>query len=298
MSKVTDVELSYVSGLSSKLQTQLGGLQVNTIGGASSITSPKLRINRALLCDANGKVAVPSVINTERGYLSSVASAIQTPCTRNQNAVTGGATTRLTTDLTINSALLSDANGKVAGSSVANTELGYLRGVTGAIQAQFTRKQNTVAGGATTRLTTNLTLNMSSLSDGSGKVAVSSVTNAELGYSSGVTRAIQRPLNGKQATITSGASSVASSNLNGGKVCNSQVRGQISTCSLSSGILTYLTPITRDVQHQINPITTQVNPYNTCLNLTSGPNRILYLPTVASNAGIAIQSDELSKACV
>ena len=56
-------------------------------------------------------------------------------------------------------------------------------------------KQGTVTGGATTILTSNLTINRALLSDASGKVAVSATTNTELGYSSGVTSAIQTQFN-------------------------------------------------------------------------------------------------------
>ena len=49
----------------------------------------------------------------------------------------GGASTLLATNLSANRALISNANGKVAVSSVTSTELGYLDGVTSAIQTQL-----------------------------------------------------------------------------------------------------------------------------------------------------------------
>lgn len=51
--------------------------------------------------------------------------------------MTGGATTKSTRDLTFNRALLSDASGKVAVSSVANTELGDVSGVNCAIKFEL-----------------------------------------------------------------------------------------------------------------------------------------------------------------
>ena len=136
----------------------------NTIaGGASSILSSHLTINRALLSDALGKVAVSTVTNTELSYFSGVTSAIQTQFTGKQATMTGGATTITSSDLTINRALLSDASGKVAVSIVTNSELGYLSGVTSAIQTQFTGKQNTITSGATTITSSDLTINRLSL---------------------------------------------------------------------------------------------------------------------------------------
>jgi hypothetical protein len=58
-------------------------------------------------------------------------------------------------------------------------------------------KQNTITGAATTITSDNLTASRALASDGSGKVAASSVTATELGYLSGVTSALQTQLNAK-----------------------------------------------------------------------------------------------------
>ena len=78
-----------------------------------------------------------SVSDVELGYLSGVTSAIQTQLNAKQAAVTGGASTIITSDLTISRASISNASGKVAVSTVTNTELGYLSGTTGSVQTQF-----------------------------------------------------------------------------------------------------------------------------------------------------------------
>lgn len=117
-----------------------------------------------------------------------------------QNNITGGATSITTSNLTTNRALISDGNGKVAVSAVTNTELGYLDGVTSSIQNQINSKQETITGGASTITGSNLTANRALISNGSGKVAVSNITNTELNYLDGVTSNIQNQLNGKQAS--------------------------------------------------------------------------------------------------
>jgi len=53
------------------------------------------------------------------------------------DAITGGASTIATMDLSTNRALVSDGSGKVATSSVSTTELGYLFGATSNIQTQI-----------------------------------------------------------------------------------------------------------------------------------------------------------------
>lgn len=57
-----------------------------------------------------------------------------------QATITGGATTIASSNLTANRALISNSSGKVAVSAVTSTELGYLDGVTSAIQTQLNGK--------------------------------------------------------------------------------------------------------------------------------------------------------------
>jgi hypothetical protein len=86
-------------------------------------------------------------------------------------------------------------------SSVSSTELGYLDGVTSAIQTQLNGKQATVTGGASSIVSSNLTPRRTIVSDASGKVAVSSVTDSELGYLSGATSNVQAQLNSKAPAL-------------------------------------------------------------------------------------------------
>lgn len=52
--------------------------QITITGGASTITTSDLTINRALISNGSGKVAVSAVTSTELGYLTGVTSSIQT----------------------------------------------------------------------------------------------------------------------------------------------------------------------------------------------------------------------------
>lgn len=68
------------------------------------------------------------------------------------------------------------------------------------LQTALDGKQATITGAATTIDTEDLTASRTLVSDGSGKVAVSSVTSTELGYLSGVTSAVQTQINSKIST--------------------------------------------------------------------------------------------------
>ena len=62
---------------------------------------------------------------------------LETTISGKQNTITGGASTITSSNLTANRALVSNASGKVAASSITSTQLGYLSGVTSNIQTQL-----------------------------------------------------------------------------------------------------------------------------------------------------------------
>lgn len=88
--------------------------------------------------DAYGRVTVGAAAST-----TDIAEGTNQYFTnaRAQAAITGGASTIVTANLTASRALVSDGSGKVAVSAVTSTELGYVAGVTSAIQTQLDNKQ-------------------------------------------------------------------------------------------------------------------------------------------------------------
>ena len=103
-------------------------------------------------------------------------------------------------DLTASRALVSDGSGDVSVSAVTSTEVGYLDGVSSNIQTQLDAKQATITGSATTIDTESLTASRAVISNSSQKIAVSDVTDTELGYLDGVSSAIQTQLDTKATT--------------------------------------------------------------------------------------------------
>jgi len=147
-----------------------------------------------------------------------------------QNTITGGASSITSSNLTTNRALISNGSGKVAVSATTNTELGYVHGVTSAIQTQIDSKQPTITGAATTITGSNLTTNRVLVSNGSGKVAVATTTSTELGYVHGVTSAIQTQINNISAGITTAINNLLSSLYPVGSI----YIGTQSTCPMAS----------------------------------------------------------------
>lgn len=123
----------------------LGGTSISAtaaeINKLDGFTGSYLDLNYAKDLRATG------VTSTEFDYLDGVTSNIQTQLNAKQATITGGATTIVSSNLTASRALVSNSSGKVAVSAVTSTELGYLDGVTSAIQTQLNAKQATISGG-------------------------------------------------------------------------------------------------------------------------------------------------------
>lgn len=75
-------------------------------------------------------------ITALKGNVTTLTTALQSK----QDKIVGGASTITDDNLTVNRALVSDGNGKVAASNVTNTELSYLDGVTSNVQTQLNKK--------------------------------------------------------------------------------------------------------------------------------------------------------------
>lgn len=175
---------------------------------------------------------------TELNYVDGVTSNIQTQLNTKQATITGAATTITGSNLTSNRALISDTNGKVAVSAVTSTELGYLDGVTSAVQSQLDGKASAshthgnitntgaigtdankavITGtngvlttgivpiasggtGATTAATALINLGLTATASELNVLDGITATTAELNYIDGVTSNIQTQLNGKAAS--------------------------------------------------------------------------------------------------
>lgn len=77
-------------------------------------------------------------------------------------------------------------------------------------------------------------------------------TTAELNYVDGVTSNIQTQLNGKQATISGGASTITSSNLTTSRALISNSSGKVAVSTVTSTELGYLDGVTSSIQTQLD----------------------------------------------
>lgn len=88
-------------------------------------------------------IAAAETVNPDNYAVVDLSNLSSTGEAHFQAPITGAASTITSSDLTASKALVSDANGKISTSSVTSTELGYVSGVTSAIQTQLSNKAST-----------------------------------------------------------------------------------------------------------------------------------------------------------
>lgn len=175
-------------------------------------------INRAIVSDGTGFLAAATTTATEIGYVNGVTSSIQTQLNAKEPTITilpiakGGTNsgTALNNNriiissgsaivesaaITASRALVSDTNGIPVAATTTAIEIGYVNGVTSAIQTQLNGKQ--ASGNYITALTGDVT----AAGPGSVAATLAATTNATLTTLSGLTTAVNLATVG---TITSG----------------------------------------------------------------------------------------------
>ena len=165
-----------------------------------------LTANRALISNGSGGLAVSDITNTELGYLDGASSNIQTQITTNASAITTANTNIAsnTSNIATNTSAISTANTNIATNATAiATNVTAIATANTAIATNATAIATNATAIAGKEPTVSLTANRALISNGSGGLAVSDITNTELDFLDGVSSNIQTQLNGKQPEIDS-----------------------------------------------------------------------------------------------
>ena len=248
MSDATDAVFGYDSTLTSKFKCgETGSLvEVMTVSGAQTVTNKTVDVSN----NTYSNIADTNI---------SASAAIQFSKMEN---------------LTTARALVSDVSGDVSVATTTATEIGYVNGVTSAIQNQIDGKEDTIS----------LTASRAVVSGAGGALEAATTTSTEIGYVNGVTSAIQNQLNGKEATITGGATSITSSNLTASRALVSDVSGKVAVSDVTSTELSYLDGVTSAVQTQIDSLRAVAGNVAISSDVTLTDRRLHFVDTSAARS--------------
>ena len=223
VSTTTSTELGYLSGATSNIQTQLDGkmsktakrvtdvkivTDVHTIIGNHTTTYTESVASEVLEGTGDYEAVIPlmgAATSEDDGTSGLVPKPPAGTTTTNSGKylnANGEWSVPTISGLTASRALVSDTSGNIAASTISSTKLGYLTDVTGNIQAQLNAKQATITGSASTIANAELDADKVLITNSNKKVAVSSVTSAELDYLSGATSNIQTQINNLATAMT------------------------------------------------------------------------------------------------
>lgn len=168
---------------------------------------------------AGVKAVADTKANSSHSHKQSDITNLTTDLAEKQATITGAATTIASSNLTASRAVVSDASGKVAAATTTATEIGYVNGVTSAIQTQLNAKSPiespTFTGTATTPALniSGQTASRIAILDGSKNLISANTSTypslAELEYVKGVTSAIQTQVDSVRTTSTQNSQSTA-----------------------------------------------------------------------------------------
>jgi hypothetical protein len=155
---VDNTEFAYLNGVTSAIQTQLDA-KVDENAAITGATKTKITFDAKGLVTSGADATTADIADSvDKRYVTDAQATVigNTSGTNTgdnatnsqysglaaskQDVITGGASTIASSNLTTSRALVSDGSGKVAVSDVTSTELGYLDGVTSAVQTQVDAK--------------------------------------------------------------------------------------------------------------------------------------------------------------
>ena len=237
----TDIPVSSTDATT--IKEYIDNLDLTITGAASTIKDDNLAVNRAVISNANGKIAVSDTTSTELGYVHGVTSAIQTQLDNKvpkpATAITAATKTKITYD----------SNGLVtAGADLAASDIPDLSGTyvlltqKGSANGVATLDANTLVPATQLPAATTTTKGAVIVDSTISSSSTNPVQNS----------AISTALDGKQATITGGASTITTNNLTASRALVSNASGKVAVSDITSTELGYLDGVTSNIQDQID----------------------------------------------
>ena len=240
----TDIPIDNTSG-ADNVKDYIDSLDIAIDGAASTIKHDDLTVDRAVISNSSGKIAVSDTTSTELGYVHGVTSAIQTQLNNKvpkpATAITAATKCKITYD----------ANGLVtAGADLVASDIPDISGT------YITTTQKGVANGVAT-LDTNVLIPAAQLPAATTTTKGAVIVDSTISSSS--TNPVQNStiysaLSTKQDTITGAATTITSSNLTASRALISNASGKVAVSDITSTELGYLDGVTSNIQDQIDSL--------------------------------------------
>lgn len=270
-------------------------------GGSGTVTDVSVVSANGFAGTVANSTTTPAITLTTSvtGVLKGNGTAISaaTAGTDYEAPITGAASTITTSNLTASKALMSDGSGKVATATTTSTEIGYVAGVTSAIQTQLNAKEPTLTKGNLTESGSSIL----SITNGAGAVIGLGTTiqvSQAGGFTSGyLSNSDWITFNTKQDPITGGATTITTSNLTASRALASDGSGKVAISATTSTELGYVSGVTSAIQTQINgkePTLTKGNlteATSSVLTITGGTNAV-----IGSGTSIQVKAADTTQA--
>lgn len=239
----TDIPVSSTDATTVK--DYIDNLDITINGAASTIKDDDLTQNRAVISNADGKIAVSDVTSTELGYLDGVTSSIQTQLNNKVEKQSTSITAATKTKITYNSDGLVTAGADLVASDIPDLSATYI-----------TMTQKGTSNGVAT-LNANGLIPTNQLPSATTTTQGAVIVDSTLSSSSAnpvQNSAIYTALGNKQDTITGAASTITSSNITSSVVLVSDASGKVAASDTTTTELSYLNGATSNIQDQIDAL--------------------------------------------
>lgn len=239
----TDIPVSSTDATTVK--DYIDNLDITINGAASTIKDDDLTQNRAVISNADGKIAVSDVTSTELGYLDGVTSSIQTQLNNKVEKQSTSITAATKTKITYNSDGLVTAGADLVASDIPDLSATYI-----------TMTQKGTSNGVAT-LNANGLIPTNQLPSATTTTQGAVIVDSTLSSSSAnpvQNSAIYTALGNKQDTITGAASTITSSNMTASVVLVSDASGKVASSDTTTTELSYLNGVTSNIQDQIDAL--------------------------------------------
>lgn len=239
----TDIPVSSTDATTVK--DYIDNLDITINGAASTIKDDDLTQNRAVISNADGKIAVSDVTSTELGYLDGVTSNVQDQLDNKVTKQSTSITAATKTKITYNSDGLVTAGADLVASDIPDLSATYI-----------TMTQKGTSNGVAT-LNANGLIPTNQLPSATTTTQGAVIVDSTLSSSSAnpvQNSAIYTALGNKQDTITGAASTITSSNITSSVVLVSDASGKVAASDTTTTELSYLNGVTSNIQDQIDAL--------------------------------------------